>query len=329
MKKLSEIRVSKFKNLVTKVADSILMFEELKHIKLGTYKEMILNCRAALDSGNKALYTELKSNLPSVTFCGEFVGGHKVSNIIHYNNLMIIDIDNINNINELIETKERLKKDKYILSLWNSPSGRGLKCLVKIESDADKHKAVFNSLSIYFSENYQIELDKSGKDVSRLCFSSWDENMFYNSKSETYTELFESEKKQGDNNRSKKDVNIALSLSAFATEGLNKKKEREIITKIYKYLLLRKFSITDNYDNWIKVAFAISYSFSYDVGEKYFLNFCRLDNDKHDEAKSINLLKQCYNDRKIKLTDATMSLASIIYFAKQKGFENLKHKKNG
>lgn len=291
------------------------MFEELNHIKKGTYKNIIQNCREALQHENKELYGKLKSSLPAVTFCGEF-NGRKANDIVEYNNLMILDIDDLPK-NDFLNIKTTISKDKYILSLWDSPSGKGLKCLIRHNNSIEKHKAVFNSLSLYFLKNYQIILDKSGKDISRLCFSSWDENIYYNPNSEFYSEFVDFKvEKQKD---SKAIKSVTLTRSAYATEGLNKKDDRFLMKKIIDYLTQRNLSITNNFDSWVKVALGISYSFSYDVGEKYFLNLCRLDAEKHNEEKSIALLQNCYNNRKVN-SDEIITFATIIFLAKENGF---------
>lgn len=319
MEKLSEIRVTKFSNLTSKYGESILMFEELKHIKIGTYKKIILDCRSALNDGDKDLYIKLKNKLPAVTFCGEFKKGRKASEITTYNNLMVIDIDTIPYDN-LIKLKKRLSEDKYILSLWNSPSGQGIKCLIKIHNKIEKHKEVFNSIQKYFSDNFGIEIDISGKDVSRLCFSSWDENIFYNPNSEIYLDFLEVDKININQHKERKVNNVSLIKNAYATEGLNRPEDRNTMKKMIKYLTKRNLSITETYSNWLKVSFAISSSFSYDVGEKYFLNLCRLDKSKHDEIKSISLLKYNYNNRQIE-SKTSISFATMIFLAKEKGFK--------
>lgn len=319
MKKLSEIRITKFQNMTAKTGTSILLFDELKNIKTGTYKSLIIKCRAALANGDEILYGSLKSKLPAVTFCGEFKNIRKASEVSLYNNLMILDIDHIT-IDELQGIKTTLSNDKYVLSLWESPSGKGLKCLIKIDSDYEKHKAVFNSLKNYFFDNYEIELDVSGKDISRLCFSSWDENIFFNTNAKVYVGFEEEIEKKSTKRIDIEPKNISLLKSAFATEGLNKVEDRNTIRQIIRYLTKRNLSITETHDTWLKVAFAIASAFSYDVGEKYFLALCRLDQMKHNEEKSIDLLKSSYNNRRLD-TDNAITFATILFFAKNKEFK--------
>lgn len=319
MKKLSEIRITKFQNMIAKTGTSIFLFDELKNIKIGTYKNLILKCREALANDDEKLYSSLKSKLPAVTFCGEFKNIRKASEVSVYNNLMVLDIDHISS-DELQRIKITLSNDKYILSFWESPSGKGLKCLIKIDSNYEKHKAIFNSLKNYFLKEYEIELDASGKDISRLCFSSWDENIFFNANAEVYVDFEEEIEKKSTKKIDFETKNISLIKSAFATEGLNKAEDRNTIRQIIKYLSKRNLSVTETHDAWLKVAFAIASAFSYDVGEKYFLALCRLDQNKHDEEKSISLLKSSYNNRRLDIDNA-ITFATLIFFAKNKGFK--------
>ena len=71
----------------------------------------------------------------------------------------------------MLQEKQRLCKDKYVFSVFVSPSGNGLKVLVKIPTIVENHKSYFLSLQNHFnSENF----DKSCKNVSRVCYESYD-----------------------------------------------------------------------------------------------------------------------------------------------------------
>ncbi|WP_272022525.1 BT4734/BF3469 family protein [Olleya namhaensis] len=318
------MKVSKFKNVIypKSVIQSDLL-NELKDIKEGKYKAIIQKCREFTKNNDYASYKVIKIKLPVVTFCGTFKNGRKLENLESYNNLMIIDIDHID-IEKLDQAKKLLTKDKYIYAVWLSPSNEGLKALVKIDSSPSEHKQIFNSLKVYFQKTYDIELDNSGSDVTRLCFVSWDENLYVNLNSEVYGDkLVIEEIKQ---NKSKKiKLNKSLTKSAYATEGLNKSEHRQILNLIIKYLKRKEISITSSFDEWIRVALAISSAFSYDLGEKYFLNLCELDKENHDELESKNVLKYCYNNRKLD-SSSTISLGTIVFYAKQKGFISKKDK---
>jgi hypothetical protein len=52
-----------------------------------------------------------------------------------------------------------------------SPSGNGLKVLVKIPADPENHTNYFNSLEKHFNSPY---FDKTSKNLSRVCYESYD-----------------------------------------------------------------------------------------------------------------------------------------------------------
>ncbi|MFV8375938.1 BT4734/BF3469 family protein [Flavobacterium sp. GSP11] len=314
-------RLSIFNNAFNTIGSETSLQQELNDIRLGQYKSEINNCRNALiKENNKELYKKNKSKLKAVTFCGLFKKGRKLSNLSHYNSLIVIDIDEIVDVKEV---KAKLVKDSYVMALWDSPSSQGLKGLIKVASTIENHKDFFFSLSIYFLQEYSIELDKSGSDITRLCYVSWDENIYINYESEIFKDLIVIPKKVSSGQEKEKELQqppiISLNKSAFATEGLNKMVDRKQLKKIINYLTNKNLSITDNFSDWVKIAVIIANSFSYDVGENYFLSLCRLDGDAHNEMRSKELLKYCYNKRNLNHSNQ-ISFASLIYIASQKGF---------
>lgn len=322
MEKPKDIKISKFINLKNpKMNSEISLFEELKNIKTGTFQNIILECRKAYKEDDKELYTKLKNQLPSVTFCGVFKNGRKLENLQNYNKLMIIDIDKLTEV-ELISLKNKLLNDKYILALWISPSGFGLKGLIKINSNTYQHKEIFNSLSQYFLEKYKTEIDKSGSDITRLCFTSWDPEIHYNSKSIIYDKpIIINKSLSMKNSEIKKQI---LKNYIYSSE-IDRKEDVKLLTDIIAFLKLRNKSITHNYLNWRNVAFAISSSFSYEIGKDFFLQICRLDNQLHNEVKSLNLLNDCYGNAN-QYSGPKLTIKTVLHLAKEVGYKkSLKH----
>jgi hypothetical protein len=163
----------------------------LERIKDGAVREQIKEVRAALTQEEK---NKAKGELSAVTFAGTFKTRAK-SGLKQASGLAILDFDKPNNLTEL---KAKLKKDPYTFSVWISPSGKGLKALVKIPvvANNDEYASYYLSLVDYF--NWTGCIDTSGQDVSRLCFESYDPDIFINYDSETYRdfkkkEVFENE----------------------------------------------------------------------------------------------------------------------------------------
>jgi len=313
MKRLKEITVSKFKNFkVPNQIETITLFDELRNIKNGSCKQEILKCRDAYSANDLALYNKTKSLLPSVTFCGIYINSRKINNLFYYNNLMIIDIDKLDS-NEFQKLRSQLCKDEYILALWTSPSGLGIKGLVRIESTPELHKLIFESLSIYFQKKYEVELDKSGNDITRLCFTSWDPKIYYNKDSKIYSDY----QTKSNDNKIKNKFNYTQNQIVPKS---NDNQSIRLIESIIDYLTKNEKSITSNYQDWITVALAISSSFSQDLGINYFMRLSRLDKSKHDESKSFNLIKKCYENSGSK-KERVLTIKSISYLAEQLGFK--------
>jgi len=77
-----------------------------------------------------------------------------------------------------------LLKDEYFETemLFVSPSGDGLKWIIPIDITEATHQNFFQAIANYIREVYQLEVDKSGKDVSRACFLPHDPEAYINPK---------------------------------------------------------------------------------------------------------------------------------------------------
>jgi hypothetical protein len=165
-----------FKGIYDKDCSNVVTIKSvLSAIRNGRWKQQVLDIRSETNPTRKKV---LKESLTAVTFCGVFEDRFDNACLV-YNNLMIVDIDKITE-KRLQSLKMQLRENIYVLAFFESPNG-GLKILMPIDSSLERH----NTDAFYFVEEmflnmYNIQIDKSGKNVSRLCFVSWDENLFYN-----------------------------------------------------------------------------------------------------------------------------------------------------
>ena len=136
-------------------------------------------------------YNKAKKSLPAFTPSGKFVGGRKLEFLTEYSKFIILDIDKLSTT-DLQKSKSIAAQSEFTYACFISPSGNGLKILVKIETPKTEHKETFLKVQAYYENILKLEIDKSGKDVTRLCFYSWDENLYLN---ENAT-VFASETKQ-------------------------------------------------------------------------------------------------------------------------------------
>ncbi len=176
------MQITIFKNIFSKEPHFITVEKALERIKLGASKGLVLDIRLALD---KEKANKLKLNLPSICFSGKFGADRKDEQLVEHSGFIVLDFDDISDLRD--KQTEIIQKD-FVYSCWVSPSGNGLKALVKI-ADGKKHREHFQSLQEIFPE-----IDRSGINVSRVCYESFDPDIYVNEKAVVFTKAKKIEK---------------------------------------------------------------------------------------------------------------------------------------
>jgi hypothetical protein len=160
----------------------------LQRIKDGsdTTKELVKKIRL---EKRKPERQELKKELPAICFSGTF-NKRTDASLIQHSGFICLDFDGYDKQKEMLHDKENLTKNKYVFSVFISPSGNGLKVIVKIPADAENHTNYFNSLEKYFNSPY---FDKTSKNLSRVCYESYDPLLYINENSSVWDVIEEPE----------------------------------------------------------------------------------------------------------------------------------------
>lgn len=158
----------------------------LKRIQDGSSKDIVKKIRAEKDKSNRNI---LKQKLPAICFSGKFTKRNDKA-LKEHSGLICLDFDGYNSSKDLLQEKEKLSKDKYVYAVFISPSGNGLKVLVKIPPITENHKNYFLSLQKHFDSDY---FDKSCKNVSRVCYESYDPLIHINAQSSLWDSIQEQE----------------------------------------------------------------------------------------------------------------------------------------
>ena len=157
----------------------------LDEIRTGKYGPGIVYLRKSLAENKTEAYNKAKKSLPAFTPSGKFVGGRKLEFLTEYSKFIILDIDKLC-VADLQNAKHLANQSEFTFASFISPSGNGLKILVKIDTPKTEHKETFLKVQAHYESILKLEIDKSGKDLTRLCFYSWDENLFLNENSKTF-----------------------------------------------------------------------------------------------------------------------------------------------
>ena len=173
-------KFSYFKRPVTNTIPDkkIDLVEIYNMIKSESFRSITEHLRAITDKNQAREYKA--QNFDYVTFSGIFSKRNDKA-LMKHSGLLTVDFDHIPDIEGL---KQTLLKDEYFETeiMFFSPSGDGLKWVVPIDLTQGSHEFLFRAIATYIRQTYSLDVDKSGKDISRACFLPYDWNVFINPK---------------------------------------------------------------------------------------------------------------------------------------------------
>jgi hypothetical protein len=166
------MKVTVFESLFKETPHHVPLNQALSRIQTGRSSTLINEVR----EGDK----EAKKKLPVVLFSGEF-SSRKDDALFEHSGLVVLDFDHV----DVDKTKQALATDDFVLACWTSPSGDGIKALVRI-TNPERHRDHFRSLIAYFDKQYGLQVDETGINESRACFESHDPDMIIKDESKKF-----------------------------------------------------------------------------------------------------------------------------------------------
>lgn len=173
---MNETKISVFKQLFEShdTPYNVSIEKIVDRIKIGKSKETVLKIRSSKD---KTTVNKIKSTLPCIIFGGTF-SQRNGNGLIKHSGLMCVDFDKYKDSETMESHRIILQKNPHFLLLFVSPSGNGFKGVVRIpESTKETHSKYFSEFQKKFDfDNW----DKSCSNVDRVCFESYDPEIFVN-----------------------------------------------------------------------------------------------------------------------------------------------------
>ena len=187
--------------------------------------ERVRGTHSVDQQGNPIPDKDAKRELPVVMYSGKF-SGRKDEDLTEHSGVIVLDFDHI----DVAHSKNALATDDYILACWVSPSGDGLKALVKI-AQPRKHRDHFRAIASYMDRQYGLEVDSTGQNESRLCFESYDPEIIINEDSKVFTAvLSERSESQSVSNESRNtDYNKLAVLASMIRRAEDGEKHIELL----------------------------------------------------------------------------------------------------
>jgi hypothetical protein len=160
----------------TKPHKAVSLLQIYNAIKGDYYKDRTEHLRKLTDQ--KQARQHKAANFDYCTFSGTFTSRNDKA-LIKHSGLLCLDFDHLNSVSMLFN---RLLQDDYFDTqlLFRSPSGDGLKWIISIDTTKATHGDFFAAVANYILQTYGVEVDKSGRDISRACFLPHDPQAFIN-----------------------------------------------------------------------------------------------------------------------------------------------------
>jgi hypothetical protein len=172
---IAKTPVAYFASLKSRKAQNRSISSILVEIQNGTHAKRIAAMRQAQGENRD----NLKRQLPCFMASGTSTAGHKAADFRDHSGLLQVDVDDVGE-ERAAELRDELGHDPHIFAAFISPSGSGVKALIRIPADKDKHPASFSAVSEYLRSKYAVEVDGKCKDISRVCFVSDDPELVLN-----------------------------------------------------------------------------------------------------------------------------------------------------
>lgn len=166
-----------FKNIWSKEPHYIPITDALKRIAAGRSRHKVEEIRQTID---KEKASQLKANLPSVCFSGKFGPDRTDAQLLEHSGFIVLDFDRVADLRE--RQTELISRD-FVYACWVSPSGNGLKALIRI-ANGSMHREHFAALQEVFPD-----VDKSGANPSRVCYESYDPEIYINENATVFAKV--------------------------------------------------------------------------------------------------------------------------------------------
>jgi P4 family phage/plasmid primase-like protien len=165
----------------SKKLDDVELGKALEDVRSGQYAKQIKAVRAAYKKAGKSAAGPLKKQLPAILFSGHFTQRND-EDLEQHSGIIVADLDELDR--PISELRDKLKEDPHVIFLFLSPTGSGLKVGFRVPPDADRHAASFAAVDAHMKLTYDEEIDPACKNLSRLCFTSHDPDLYVNWKAE-------------------------------------------------------------------------------------------------------------------------------------------------
>lgn len=235
----STVQLNELSSIINTIKNDSQLYKETLE-----YREKLKTLTTKQEISNEKSIT-----FSCVAFSGEFKSPVNDADIKKLSGLIVLDYDYLSD-DQLQELKDKFKKNYFVHAVFVSPSGKGIKVLVKHNlTDPSKWKGLFFEVNSYFNTQIGVFADGSGKNISRLCYICGDPDIYFNENSFVF-EFKDIIGKADEVIKNNDDT-------SFKKKELTDELHSECLYKA-KWLKENSISIADDYDQWLAYGFSLA-----------------------------------------------------------------------
>ncbi len=155
------------------------LIEISKLIASDKFKFEIDEIQSLISEGKLEQAKLKKQQLPAFTPSATFKERRLLTHIDQYNSFVHLDFDNLSP-EQLESASEIISQIPYTFFFFRSPSGKGLKVFTEVTTGKDYHDIAYEQVKFHYENTTGLKADNKCKDITRLCFISYDPNLYSN-----------------------------------------------------------------------------------------------------------------------------------------------------
>lgn len=149
------------------------------------YKPQVEEIRQLIARRKTEQAQEKKKQLLAFTPSATFKEKRQLPFLETYSGFVHLDFDKLT-AQQLQDAFETIAGIPYTALCFVSPSGNGLKVFIEVDTDMEYHDEAYRQVVDFYEQKTGLQTDASCKDVTRLCFMSYDPNLYKNIHNEKF-----------------------------------------------------------------------------------------------------------------------------------------------
>lgn len=175
----NQMEVSLFATVRSKQPQTIALAEFVTFVRGERWMRCSLEYRRLRALGNEHAAALIKNGMEAITPGGTFEGGHRATQLRTLSRALCLDLDHTNE--RTAEIVARLQQIPWVMFLFHSISGEGLKVMVRIDIDrVEEYAGLYAAAMREVERQVQFACDPACRDVCHLCYGSYDPQAYYN-----------------------------------------------------------------------------------------------------------------------------------------------------